>query len=90
MKFSILDLLGFGAFFVTGAGIGIAVALRSIDIGEPAIVAVCQGAFLGGVGAWFVFFSGLRLLAFAGIIKKPQLPLNYSAPAPNPTKVYKD
>ena len=58
------DSLWFAAFFATGAAIGTIVAVGMLDQGKPWPIAIFAGAFAGGYGGWFVFYTGLRL-AFA-------------------------
>jgi len=49
-------------FFAIGAVIGLAVALALVDRGSSAAGAVVSGAFVGGYGAWLVFFVILNVL----------------------------
>ena len=49
------------AFFGTGVAIALAIAIPLLDQGKSAPISIAVGAWMGGYGAYFVFFVILSL-----------------------------
>jgi hypothetical protein len=53
------------AFFGTGMAIAAFAAFRIVDGGGSVAAGMASGAFVGGYGAWFVFYVGHKLIKAA-------------------------